>query len=771
MKLKYLLWAMILCLLILGIVALQHSPLKQEVTLTENDSLPTRRQLRQSFFEKREVLVAYGAKDKQIAKKYKSLLDSLSKTPQGESRRSISFQYKEASQLNDADIKENILLLVGTPESNPVLERLARHTPFQINRKQINFNKKQYSSDATILSISFYPNTENDTLPVSFLTGIEESRIYDFFENRIRNRGRSFFRQNMDYEIYNENKRIVMGDFGLDWKLDSTTLFDFSKGNELLYSTEYYDFISHQNSIKKKAVLPLATEMEQTRKTILDFSGKDIELPRFTYHIYKSAEEKGLMTGSTAQANYNYTDNTVHTIINEKYLDNFIEKENALLLYHLLDSANTKALERGLPVYFTDRWQREGYRYWSAALQASGNALTLNELFDNATVEMESPLIIDCLSASLIAFLLETWGKETFLKRYSNWIPTLRDIGNLEPKWQQYLARNSNTIHLKEKEDTPLPYLKGFNFAHEGYSIYNGYGSKKATQALKKQKELGSNAMAIVPYSFIRDKNLPAPFYIGSGAGSENDEGLVHSTFEAKKMGMFTLMKPQIWAGDSWPGEIEMLNDEDWKKFFDYYYRWIRHFAFLAEIHDMDALCLGVEFTKATLMHGDEWRKMIRKIRGLYQGKLTYAANWGAEFENISFWDDLDFVGLNCYYPLSKEDNPTDAELKANFEKVKVKIEKVYDTFQKPIVFTEIGFRSTNMPWKSPHAEGDDSFNEAHQQRCYEIIFEGIENEPWCQGILWWKFPSFLEYQGKENSAFTPNNKMAEKTVKRWFSK
>ena len=131
----------------------------------------------------------------------------------------------------------------------------------------------------------------------------------------------------------------------------------------------------------------------------------------------------------------------------------------------------------------------------------------------------------------------------------------------------------------------------------------------------------------------------------------------------------------------------------------------------------------------------------------------------------------MDFIGLNSYYPLSKKDNPTNEEMSLQFDTVKTKIKKVYDHFKKPIVFTEIGFRSIDAPWKNPHAEADDTINEEAQQRAYEVIFKGIENEPWCQGILWWKFPSYIEYRGEHNNAFTPNNKLAEETVRDWFTK
>jgi hypothetical protein len=292
-----------------------------------------------------------------------------------------------------------------------------------------------------------------------------------------------------------------------------------------------------------------------------------------------------------------------------------------------------------------------------------------------------------------------------------------------------------------------------------------------ATESLQKQRLLGSNAVAIIPYSFIRDTSKPAPYRFSDHAGGENDAGVVQSAFEAKELGMMTVLKPQVFAGGSWPGDVEMKNEADWQAFFAYYHKWIRHYALLAEIHQMDVLCAGVEFAKATLSHEDEWRSLFRELRGLYQGNLTYAANWGPEFEKVGFWDDLDFIGLNCYYPLSKGDDPSREELKSNFDSVKTRITRVYEKYQKPIVFTEIGFRSINAPWKSPHAEGDDSRNEGHQQLCYEVVFEGIKGEPWCGGILWWKFPSYLGYQGFENDSFTPNHKQAEATVRDWFMK
>jgi hypothetical protein len=36
--------------------------------------------------------------------------------------------------------------------------------------------------------------------------------------------------------------------------------------------------------------------------------------------------------------------------------------------------------------------------------------------------------------------------------------------------------------------------------------------------------------------------------------------------------------------------------------------------------------------------------------------------------------------------------------------------------------------------------------------------------------MLWWKWPSYLDYGGEANAGFSPNNKMAEQTLRQGFS-
>ena len=75
------------------------------------------------------------------------------------------------------------------------------------------------------------------------------------------------------------------------------------------------------------------------------------------------------------------------------------------------------------------------------------------------------------------------------------------------------------------------------------------------------------------------------------------------------------------------------------------------HHAELAARIQADIFCVGTELSKLSV-YDAEWRRIIRDVRKIYKGPLTYAAVQGPEFENLRFWDALDYIGLNNYYPL-----------------------------------------------------------------------------------------------------------------------
>ena len=256
----------------------------------------------------------------------------------------------------------------------------------------------------------------------------------------------------------------------------------------------------------------------------------------------------------------------------------------------------------------------------------------------------------------------------------------------------------------------------------------------------------------------------------------ETDEGLAATARLARQFGIRTLLKPHLWVAGwhdtVWTGQIKMKSPEDWKAWFDSYRKFILHYAALAEKHGMEALAVGTELQGTTLGHEKEWREVIRQVRQVYHGKLTYAANWDHEFEALEFWDTLDFAGVQAYFPLSERSDPTLEELMAGWEKPLALLERVAAKIGRPVAFTEIGYKSSDRASVEPWLwSTKDRTNLEAQARCYEAMFRAAWGKPWFKGVFVWKwFPHFDTARSGTDNNFTPQGKPAERILSSWYS-
>lgn len=722
--------------------------------------LPSREELLRHYREERRLLIVYSEGLEDIARQVQ------------ERQRRAECRLLPETEASREELRTSALLLLGTNWTNPVVGELVSHLPFSMNAGVLQFGDHRIEGKDVVLSLSFYPNPLASALPMGIITAFSQGDIVRFYQRR-EEQGLSVYSwASMGYEAYQGGRRLLMGEFDeKTWQPDTRTAFDFTEAKDTMVKGSYFDFILHQVPPDAEYTQRIIQGCEANAARVLEFCRRPAPSAPIPCHLYPSLEQKGLRLNNTQPSQADFSQGAAYLVANEIFRGQHAGAENAVLLRQLLGAPRLEALERGLALHFTANWQEKGYAYWAGRLYHSGNSAPLAEILDNEKLAQESPLVMGCLAASFVDFLIEHWGREAFLGRYTTWLPGAEEARRLETGWHEYLQK-----FQPEPNPSPpaLPYLKGFNFAHEGYAIYNGYGSELAAGALKQLEGLGANAVAIVPYSYMRNPQEPTPLPFMSRAGSETDEGVAHDAYIARQLGIKTVLKPQIWlGGGSWPGDVEMQNEEDWKGFFDHYYRWMRHYALLAEMNRMDMLCVGVEFAKATLQREQDWRALIRKLRGLYSGPMTYSANWGTEFENLQFWDELDYIGLNCYYPLSQSENPTDEELSAAFHRVLHLAKRVSEQYDKPLLFTEIGFTSTPTPWVAPHRDRDGSpYQGEAQGRCYRIVMGNLQPETqWCKGVLWWKYPTYLSHGGPGHTGFTPNGKPAEAAVKEWFGK
>jgi len=558
----------------------------------------------------------------------------------------------------------------------------------------------------------------------------------------------------------------------LNWdypSMDSIDNFDFRSADILMDEIDFrlIAYPDRDFGIRPKELL---RKMRAQQKKVKKFLNSKNKIPKTEVHLYHRTEDKGLLTKKTDQSSVDFSGNKIHLVLNELYPYGFSEKETQLYLRTLLGAPASEILERGLAVYFCENWQRLGYPKIAEKIFLAEGKMSLTDFFKYYQSENISPIVKTALAGYFINFLLETIEQKTLLEVYHKWTPDESTLQLLENSWNLKIEDTANNRVKADTQFTPssLPYLKGFNFAHEGYRIFNGYGSRLAEQSLQRIASLSANAVAIIPYTFMRDPKVATPIPILQKPGQENDEASVRSHYDAQQLGLATLLKPQIWLHKSWPGEIEMDSPENWDLFFRYYTNWITHYALLAEIHQFDILCLGVEMTETAVQKPDEWRKLIRKMRAIYSGPITYGSNWGKEFETLTFWDELDYMGVSCYYPLSDKKNISEKKLKASFSEILKNLKKVQQKNQRPLLLTEIGFRNITHPWTLPHAEANGRpENPAHQEIAYRIVLESLQEAQFISGMFWWKYPANLNYVNQ--NAFTPLRLPAEATLERFF--
>jgi hypothetical protein len=279
-----------------------------------------------------------------------------------------------------------------------------------------------------------------------------------------------------------------------------------------------------------------------------------------------------------------------------------------------------------------------------------------------------------------------------------------------------------------------------------------------------------SNYVALMPFGFIKELSAPKIAHNTNRQWfGETKRGLLQYAKEFQTKGVKVMVKPQIWV---WKGEftgnIKMDSEEKWTILEQSYSEFIFTYAKAAQEIKADILCIGTELEKFVKNRPKYWQKLIIEIRKIYKGKLTYAANWD-EFKRVPFWGEIDFIGVDAYFPLSDKKSPTVKELEIGWIPHKEEIIEVQKKFSKPILFTEFGYRSVDFnavkPWESHRVEG--SVNLQAQVNGLQAIHNQFWKEDWFAGGFVWKwFHRHDEVGGLKNNRFTPQNKPAEELIR-----
>lgn len=229
--------------------------------------------------------------------------------------------------------------------------------------------------------------------------------------------------------------------------------------------------------------------------------------------------------------------------------------------------------------------------------------------------------------------------------------------------------------------------------------------------------------------------------------------------------GIEWMLKVMVEVRDgSWQGDIDPGDREAWFRSF----RDIAvHYGKVAERYGVELLCIGNELVRLE-NETEEWRALARAVRGVYSGKLTYAGNW-ATFHQLEFWDVMDYVGVNAYFPLSDSSSPGVDQLVENWEPWIGSMENAAAEFQRPILITEIGYSSTLGSSATPYIQYPSPFTRITEQTdTYEAAFRVLPGKPWLAGIYWWYWQADdIHWGGYQDKGYSPQNKPAAELIRK----
>ena len=341
--------------------------------------------------------------------------------------------------------------------------------------------------------------------------------------------------------------------------------------------------------------------------------------------------------------------------------------------------------------------------------------------------------------------------------------------------------------------------FKGFNYV----SYYKGgYTNADSLAALT-----GTNAnSAALAFEYGIDVQHSAVY--ADAAYTDSLTTLAATIAEAKGHGLSVMVRPLIDFLD--PAKIGSYHVGDWRSyynptnaaaFFASYKTMIVAVAQVAQANGATMLCLGTELDQLTgPNYLSYWTDIIASVRQVFSGKLTYAANWNTNVSpwqgqhgltagtgnlatQVSFWSQLDYLGIDCYAPISDAANPSLADLMAGWTQVPTDTaakavtgnQSLISYFQSvatqtgmPLFFTEIGYESASDAARQPWGSSNNVYDPTLQANLYTAFFNAWQQSGnnSLTGVYFWNWDPNTAEVGPGNGAnFSPQGEPAQTVV------
>lgn len=303
-----------------------------------------------------------------------------------------------------------------------------------------------------------------------------------------------------------------------------------------------------------------------------------------------------------------------------------------------------------------------------------------------------------------------------------------------------------------------------------------GYGSEAFRRALVESKRMGATWVSLTPFGRVQDlaptgidRTFEAPY-------AQNQDDVRRSIEMAHALGLRVLVVPHLWVeSGEWRALVDPKTDDGWAQWARAYAAFARGWAEVAEAGHADLFSVGVEQRSfVTTSRAVLYDQVISAVRSAYHGPLTYSANWD-DVDDTIILGQVDVIGINAFYPLADRDGAPPAALLEGGRRVAERVRRLADRWQKPVLFTEIGYTTRPdpaiKPWEWPDGMKDVRVDEAAQATAYASLVAPLLDEPCFAGFFVWRLYADPDDASQEAEwGFSPRGKRAELVVRDAFA-
>lgn len=332
------------------------------------------------------------------------------------------------------------------------------------------------------------------------------------------------------------------------------------------------------------------------------------------------------------------------------------------------------------------------------------------------------------------------------------------------------------TALINPSHATTAPAYKGISYTSFGADVL---ASSASDTSLLNASLVGTDTVALNFWWFqpTTTSNSMAPDY---NRYSSTLSSVSHAIDTIHNLGMKVLLKPMLDVADAsgtWRAYIDPSDKDVW---FNNYTNYIGSFADLAQSKGVELFSIGCEMnTLEQSINDARWSNLISNVRSRYNGKLTYSANFSplgvnvGGYQNVPWWNQLDYIGIDAYFPVATQNNTTLAGLTAAWQNQASAIETWRSTSNltnKQVLFTEVGYQSADGSAKTPWDVGSTPIIDLQEQAdAYHALLSVMTTKTWWDGAFWWNWETNPYAGGSSDAGFTPQNKPAQAILQQYY--